>query len=563
MQILKQSTAVTLKIGPFLDDSDGKTAETGLTIAQADVRLSKNGGNIAQKNDATACTHDELGIYGCPMNTTDTGTLGRLQLWVHESGALPVFHEYMIVPANVWDSLFGSDKLQVDIAEISSDVSAANNLELALENGVAGYVASDCKKYNGKTTTTSTGNKPDVNVDEISDDTTAPANLELMYDGTGYAGGTTKLKVDVDKIAGNDSVPTNLRSNYKGTDWNKHVWHVAKTGNNGFGGHAFADAKLTIAVAVTAAADGDTILVWQGTYDETVDLDTANKGLKIIGMGSGLTKISVTSGQPIELESNTSLRNLYIKTTASGQKGINGISKTNIRIENCYIEGVLDGCCLNACENTIIRDCHFVGGAEGLCVTNDSFGSLVENCLIEGTGANNAALTSSLQANSTSGNNGVTIRNCTLRATRSGGTLSTHYAGALRCNSRGVTLDNCTLIAEATGSSQGDAYGVYSESITHQGKPILIGCSVYTSSANGTAYDLNAATNCKVLIADSFYDTAKTNGTIVEGSSGWAAAVNAEVDTALDTAIPGSPTADSINERVKAMDDALPDAQKG
>jgi hypothetical protein len=33
------------------------------------------------------------------------------------------------------------------------------------------------------------------------------------------------------------------------------------------------------------------------------------------------------------------------------------------------------------------------------------------------------------------------------------------------------------------------------------------------------------------------------------------ASINAEVDTALDTAIPGSPTADSVNERVKAIDD--------
>ena len=33
--------------------------------------------------------------------------------------------------------------------------------------------------------------------------------------------------------------------------------------------------------------------------------------------------------------------------------------------------------------------------------------------------------------------------------------------------------------------------------------------------------------------------------------------VNAEVDTALDTAIPGSPTADSINERVKNVDDSM------
>jgi hypothetical protein len=36
------------------------------------------------------------------------------------------------------------------------------------------------------------------------------------------------------------------------------------------------------------------------------------------------------------------------------------------------------------------------------------------------------------------------------------------------------------------------------------------------------------------------------------------ASVNTEVDNALDTAIPGAPTANSVNERVKAIDDKLP-----
>ncbi len=118
---LKQSTAATVKLGPFVDSTDGNTAETGLTISQADVRLSKNGGDLAQKNDATACTHDELGVYDCPLNTTDTNTLGRLQLYVHEAGALPVWATYMVIPANVYDSLFGSDKLQTHLVEIDID----------------------------------------------------------------------------------------------------------------------------------------------------------------------------------------------------------------------------------------------------------------------------------------------------------------------------------------------------------------------------------------------------------------------------------------------------------
>jgi len=35
------------------------------------------------------------------------------------------------------------------------------------------------------------------------------------------------------------------------------------------------------------------------------------------------------------------------------------------------------------------------------------------------------------------------------------------------------------------------------------------------------------------------------------------ASINAEVDTALNTAIPGAPTADSVNERIKALDDHM------
>ena len=121
MMLLKQSTAVTVKIGPFVDNSDGDTEETGLTISQADVRLAKNGGNYAQKNESSACTHDELGVYDCDLDATDTGTLGRLKLNVHESGALSVWHDYMVVPANVYDALVaGSDYcIHLDFSQFS------------------------------------------------------------------------------------------------------------------------------------------------------------------------------------------------------------------------------------------------------------------------------------------------------------------------------------------------------------------------------------------------------------------------------------------------------------
>lgn len=140
MIILKQSTAVTLLIGPFVDSTDGNTAETGLTIAQADVRLSKNGGNMAQKNEATSCTHDELGYYTCPLDTTDTGTLGQLKVMVHESGALPVWLDCLVVTANVYDTLCSTDQLDVNVTNIEGS-DATDQINAACDTALTDYDA--------------------------------------------------------------------------------------------------------------------------------------------------------------------------------------------------------------------------------------------------------------------------------------------------------------------------------------------------------------------------------------------------------------------------------------
>jgi hypothetical protein len=123
---LKQSTAADVELGPFVDSVDGVSPETGLTISQADCQLIKNGGAAAQKNDATAASHLAGGHYKVPLNTTDTGTLGRLRLYVNETGAVPVWRDFMVVPANVFDALVGgSDRLQVHADEITNGLITA------------------------------------------------------------------------------------------------------------------------------------------------------------------------------------------------------------------------------------------------------------------------------------------------------------------------------------------------------------------------------------------------------------------------------------------------------
>ena len=126
-RLLKQSTAITFRIGPFLDDTDGKTAETGLTISQADIQISKAGGAFAQTSASPTTTHDTDGWYQCQLTATDTNTLGMLTVQIAMSGALPVWEHFTVVPANVFDSLVsGSDYIKADTVQINSTTLTGN-----------------------------------------------------------------------------------------------------------------------------------------------------------------------------------------------------------------------------------------------------------------------------------------------------------------------------------------------------------------------------------------------------------------------------------------------------
>ena len=114
---LKQSTNVDVALGPFVDSTDGFTPETGLSLTQAECRIKKGGNAWAQKNHSTTATHEEEGWYEVPLDTTDTNTLGPLMLAVYVTGALPCWREFEVVPANVWDSFFGADALDVSVIQ--------------------------------------------------------------------------------------------------------------------------------------------------------------------------------------------------------------------------------------------------------------------------------------------------------------------------------------------------------------------------------------------------------------------------------------------------------------
>ncbi|MCK9571399.1 DNRLRE domain-containing protein [Candidatus Pacearchaeota archaeon] len=135
--VLRQSTAVTLQIGPFLDTTDGFSLEAGLTISQGDVKLSKAGGVQAQKNEASAASYDANGFYQVALDATDTNTVGQLDVSVVETGALPVCHSYTVVPQQVYDSIIaGTDALDTSAIQLVGDADAAAALKNFWKLGV-------------------------------------------------------------------------------------------------------------------------------------------------------------------------------------------------------------------------------------------------------------------------------------------------------------------------------------------------------------------------------------------------------------------------------------------
>lgn len=189
---LKQSTAVNVIIGPFVSSTDGDTEMTALTIAQADVRLSKNAGADAQKNDATSCAHEGDGFYMCELDATDTNTVGLIDLWVHVATALAIHRTYQVLEEAIYDALFASGAAVVP-ANVTQWLGTA-----AATPTVAGVPEVDLTHVAGSTTSVSAlasgvatlladwlnGGRLDLILDIIAADTTTdiPALIAALND---------------------------------------------------------------------------------------------------------------------------------------------------------------------------------------------------------------------------------------------------------------------------------------------------------------------------------------------------------------------------------------------
>lgn len=109
---LPQGVASPILLGPFLDVADGVTPLTGLTLLRADIQLSKNSSVYAQSANVSGGTHRGLGDYSATLAASDLSELGRLRVHVNKSGACPVWQDYQVLPAQIYNWIgLGSEYL--------------------------------------------------------------------------------------------------------------------------------------------------------------------------------------------------------------------------------------------------------------------------------------------------------------------------------------------------------------------------------------------------------------------------------------------------------------------
>jgi hypothetical protein len=99
MKILKQSTVATVTVGPVLD-ANGAAVTTAVV---GDFRISKNG-TPATLSGATV-THDANGYYTIALTTSNTNTVGRLEIYSGNTAQATAVHSWLVLLASVFDAL--------------------------------------------------------------------------------------------------------------------------------------------------------------------------------------------------------------------------------------------------------------------------------------------------------------------------------------------------------------------------------------------------------------------------------------------------------------------------
>lgn len=116
----RKDTAVTILVGPILDE-DG-VAKTNEVVAS--IKASKNG-TVGALNGSATLTHSAGGVYKLALTTSDTDTLGVLEITLDSgTNSMAVVH-LNVMTATAWDALYAASGGYVPSAPVDDSIKAA------------------------------------------------------------------------------------------------------------------------------------------------------------------------------------------------------------------------------------------------------------------------------------------------------------------------------------------------------------------------------------------------------------------------------------------------------
>jgi len=158
-----------------------------------------------------------------------------------------------------------------------------------------------------------------------------------------------------------------------------HILHVNYRNTHGPWLGTLEHPYRTINDALHNASDGNTIFIFNGSYNETIIID---KTINIIGEDPSSTIIDGGYNHVIVdiTKNNVTLQNLTIRNS-NGMRGDSGvrIRSTYNKISNCIIHRTRTGILVEKGNHNTISKCKFYSNGNGLYL-NTSYGSRIEDC---------------------------------------------------------------------------------------------------------------------------------------------------------------------------------------
>lgn len=315
MRFLRTNTAVIVTVGPFFDKTDGVTLETALTITNERITLTADtdagsaptnildnvtGATSGTANDLNYITGNDAGLMQLELSAANVNRLGRMFLTITDAANhCPVFHEFMVLPEMIYDSLIlGTDRFDTNVTHIADTAQTARDVgasvllssgtgtgQLDFTSGVvkanlaqilgtaltetAGLIAAGFKQFFNIVSPTSTMNTI-TTVTTATNLTNAPTNGDLTAtmktSVTTAATAATPTAAAVTGAVG--SVTGNVGGNVTGSVGSLAV--QAKADVNAEVDTAISDAALATAAAVADLPTNAELATALGTADDAV-----------------------------------------------------------------------------------------------------------------------------------------------------------------------------------------------------------------------------------------------------------------------------------------------------